>query len=359
MSATDVAAIRSGLALDLAMARVPEAAVRKAWDTVESAPGDARLLAAMRLFALAGNGHTRLIPNAAVRVFPLRLIWSGESLWSFPEGREVVHVNSVPVEGLFSRLTPYLAGTAPRQRVIGALPLVWPAALVEIGAPVEGEKVTYGFDDGTERTVGEGDLVDALPLYPVSEQGFPTPGTDPYPARDGILRLPSFAPTGPVEARIGAACDMLDRHRGPLVVDLRGNAGGDFIRHLPILDQIETRGGPVSVLVDRFTFSAAIVFAAVCKARAGARIVGEEMGDGPAFWAEGGTLTLPESGAAIRYSNGWHDWETGIAAPDTPREIARHMRACGSLLPDVPAVTTPGDIARGDDPARDAALASS
>lgn len=358
-SAADVAAIGTALRLDRAMAGVPGNEIAEAWAGIETAPDEAALLmAAMRLFALAGNGHTRLIPNGAARVFPIRLVWSGGALWAGPEGRRVTHVNGLAAEELHERLRSWLAGTHARQRVIGGLPLAWPTALALIGAGRKNGAVAYRFADGGEARFGTADLGAALPLYPVAESGFPTPERDPFPAAEGVLRLSSFATAdaGASERRIAGARAMLALHEGPLVVDLRGNPGGDFLRHLPILDDIERRGAETTVLVDRFTFSAAIVFAALCRARLGARLVGEEMGDGPAFWAEGGTTTLPASGAAVRHSDGWHDWEFGRATADTPAEIAGAMRACGPLQPDIHAVTTPEDIVLGRDPARDTAM---
>jgi len=40
-------------------------------------------------------------------------------------------------------------------------------------------------------------------------------------------------------------------------------------------------------------------------------MMGEALGDEPAFWAEGGTLTLPNSKLAISFATGYHDWENG------------------------------------------------
>ncbi|AZQ67546.1 peptidase S41 [Silicimonas algicola] len=357
----DLAGIREALIRDRAMAGVASELVLEGMGRVEAAVGDCEdmMLEAMRLFALAGNGHTRLIPNAAAKVYPLRLVWSGQGLWSCPEARRVVSVNGVCVEELHDRLGDYLAGTSARRRVIGGLPLVWSPALERLGVAKRGEPVTYRFTKGRNVTVRETDRIRALVHYPVGEQGYPTPGRDPYRPRQGVLRLDSFS-SDPVSvaSRLQRADEMLERHKGPLVVDLRGNPGGDFIRHLPILDRIEAFGRPVTVLVDRFTFSAAIVFAALCRARLEARVVGEEMGDGLQFHAEGDTLTLPECGAAVRHSDAWHDWETGRATLGTPPVIAKQMRACGRLTPEPRIVTTPDDLAAGKDPALDAAQAA-
>ena len=81
------------------------------------------------------------------------------------------------------------------------------------------------------------------------------------------------------------------------------------------------------MLVDKFTFSAAIVFVAILRYQLGRKlkIVGEKMGDGLRFFAEGGLIELPASGAVVRYSSALHDWETGSADQTTPPDIARQL----------------------------------
>ena len=103
------------------------------------------------------------------------------------------------------------------------------------------------------------------------------------------------------------------------------------------------------MLVDKFTFSAAIVFAAILKHRLGKRLslIGEEMGDGLTFFAEGGTIELSSSGAAVRYSMAFHDWAGGRTDETTPAEIAERMVPVGALEPDrIWSATSDDDEAR-------------
>ena len=364
----DLSVIRGVACCDKAMISVPGKAQRAAFDAIEAAldarDKDAFLLDAMHLFALAGNGHTRLIPNSGIDVFPLRLVWAGNRLWDCTKApRSVETIGGLDVDRIFSNLSRYLAGTEPRQKVIGALPLIWPAALERLGIGSGGSLVRYAFHDGTQAEFRPEQTVPAHLLYPTGENGWPDPTVDPYRSRSSpipVIRLNSLVddPPGAVETRIEYASHVI-RHASSrqVILDLRGNPGGDFIRHLPILDligQIDL-AKPPAILVDRFTFSAAIVLAALCRGRFAATIVGEEMGDRGAFFAEGGTVGLPSSRAAIRWSDGFHDWENGMATSDTPPEIASEMRACGSLLPDLVAVTSPEDLYLGNDPALDVA----
>jgi len=116
---------------------------------------------------------------------------------------------------------------------------------------------------------------------------------------------------------------------------VRGNKGGDFRKTLPLIWAYSNGGVArrVAVLVDKFTFSAAIVFAALMKHRLGTRLtlIGEDMGDGLTFFAEGGMLDLPKSGAVVRYSTAFHDWSDGHADETTPPEIAKALVAVGEM----------------------------
>ena len=71
-----------------------------------------------------------------------------------------------------------------------------------------------------------------------------------------------------------------------------------------LLDRLERdwRGPKAALLVDRFTFSAAIVCACLIPHRLSrpVQVFGEPMGDWLAFWAEGDRLHLPDSGAILR-----------------------------------------------------------
>jgi len=104
---------------------------------------------------------------------------------------------------------------------------------------------------------------------------------------------------------------------------------------MPLIDAISdgAEDRRVGVLVDKFTFSAAIVFVAILKHRLGTRLdlIGEEMGDGLTFFAEGGTLELSTGGAVVRYASAFHDWAAGRIDETTPSEIAEKIVPAGTL----------------------------
>ncbi len=122
---------------------------------------------------------------------------------------------------------------------------------------------------------------------------------------------------------------------------------------LPLIDAIaeSVKQCGCAVLVDKFTFSAAIVFVAILKFRLGpkVKIIGEDMGDGLKFFAEGGLVELPTSGAVVRHSSARHDWETGIADLTTPPEIAQQLVPVRNLDVNQQWVSTPFDTTPRND----------
>jgi C-terminal processing protease CtpA/Prc len=152
-----------------------------------------------------------------------------------------------------------------------------------------------------------------------------------------------------------------------LVLDLRGNRGGDagrmgrvlgcFLPAGTALAQATDRAGRVRawnvlpgcaararparlvVLVDRDTISSAEIAAAALKREAGATIVGERTGG--AVRGAGG-VRLPDGGLLVLS-------ELEVTLPD-----GRRLEGTG-VAPDLAAVTSPADRAAGRDPALDAA----
>jgi len=325
---------------DPAFSAVPAATldtrIAALWAAVD-ADRDGFLLAAMRAVAVAGNAHSRVIPNGAISVLPRRVIVRdgrmamvvGATVWP------IRAVNDVSVAALLDRFAPYLAGNAARQRVLSGIMLVWPAALSI--AEVQGPHYRFALDGAPDQVLEADEVVGACDLYPVSDSGAITP----LAARPYDLQLEaglSWLRLADLKAlTTDDVTDLLKtlspRTQDGLVIDLRGNPGGSFLTAMPLIDWVGTawRGRTCAILVDHYTFSAGIVVAVLLAHRTGdrARLMGADMGDTLDFWAEGDTLDLAASGALLRYSAGWHDWATGRADATTPPEIATHMVGMG------------------------------
>lgn len=319
---------------------------------------DEFLLSLMRLLALPGNGHTRLIPNNAISVLPLRFVTIGTAvrLLGAPSGfagaigSELISINGVPVSEIEVAAEKFLAGTRQRKRVIGPILFVWPSALVRLGVFPGSGTIEYRIRNETGRiSVLVPDTANRVPgsaLYPRNEHGkadaFWSPKTfleiRDFGQRGLLMALPSFFDPGETDlsnAVSEAAGHVRSRPDMPLLIDVRGNTGGNFLRTMPLIDAIldGAEDRRVGVFVDKFTFSAAIVFVAILKHRLGARLklIGEEMGDGLTFFAEGGIVDLSTVGAAVRYSSAFHDWAGGRIDETTPSEIAKEIVPVGTL----------------------------
>jgi hypothetical protein len=319
---------------------------------------DEFLLSLMRLLALPGNGHTRLIPNNAISVLPFRFATIGGAvrLLGAPSGHvgamgcDLISINGIPVGEIELAAAKFLSGTRQRRRVIGPILFVWPGALIRLGVFSGSGSIDYRLRDETGRisdlVLDAAYRVPGSALYPRNEHGKADASWSPktylqmadFGQRGLLLVLPSFFDPGEAdlsEAISQAAGCVRLRPFAPLLLDVRGNTGGNFIRTMPLIDAI-LQGAEhrrVGVLVDKFTFSAAIVFVAILKHRLGTRlkIIGEEMGDGLTFFAEGGTIDLSTGGAVVRYSSAFHDWAEGRIDETTPSEIAKEIVPVGTL----------------------------
>ncbi|SCY38915.1 peptidase S41 [Rhizobium sp. NFACC06-2] len=309
---------------------------------------EAFLFSAMRLLALPDNGHTRLIPNDSIAVLPLRFVSVGTTVQltdtaletTAPRGK-LIAVNGATLGQIEAAAEKFLAGTRQRKRVIGPILLAWPYALAHLGFSSKENTTEYRLKDEngqiTDLKVENGHTVPASMLYPRNEHGKADPAWKPerfveIKAWQGLglsISLPSFFDPGETalpKAIFDAAEHVSTCSNQKLLIDVRGNTGGDFLQTMPLIDK-------KPMLVDKFTFSAAIVFVAILKHRLGRRLklIGEEMGDGVNFFAEGGLLDLPISGAVVRYSSAFHDWENGTSDETTPTEIAQQLVPAGKL----------------------------
>lgn len=319
---------------------------------------DEFLLSMMQLLALPGNGHTRLIPNTAITVLPLRFVTIGASVrlldaapvFAGAVGGELISINGVPIGEIEVATEKFLAGTGQRKRVIGPILFAWPSALRRLGAHSGGGLIEYRIRNETGRISAlVADTANTVPgyvFYPQNEHGKADALWSPKSfleikdfGQHGLsFVLPSFFDPGETSLKnaVSEAAEVVrSQPDTPLLVDVRGNTGGNFLRTMPLIDAIAHGADDrrVGAIVDKFTFSAAIVFVAILRHRLGARLklIGEEMGDGLTFFAEGGTIDLLSSGAVVRYSSAFHDWAGGRTDETTPSEIAEEIVPVGTL----------------------------
>jgi len=348
-------------------------------------------LAIAEAVALADNGHT----NISYRPQYARFGTIGARLYEFEDGlyvvsavsdedhtvgRKVVRINGQPIEEARAALRRFRGGNEQWRDLYSTLILESPelfAAATGAGETTsvtlelesetgDREEVTFdaiapadGFDPPSRsawQTLVPGALPtgDAAWSHALEAEGAVLPRylTAPdqalsYTMPSGglyIRALPGFAVGGQSIAQ--AYREMLADHAEGildyLVVDFRLHDGGDYTKSMAFAKaapRIVKPDGTVYILTGPNTFSAAVVTVAMLKYYSGDRavLVGEPMGDRERFWAERGSVfRLPNSGYAINYATGLHDWETGCNGEPfcfTMNEM--HEVPAGSLLPDI------------------------
>jgi hypothetical protein len=133
-----------------------------------------------------------------------------------------------------------------------------------------------------------------------------------------------------------------------VVIDLRGNGGGDSRVINPLVHGLNLRVksvGPFYVLIGPNTFSSAIDNAVTLRRELSAVLAGEPTGGMPDGYGEVKRLTLPNSKLVIRYSS--KRW--GPKGDDVPT----------TLRPDIAAPLKLADLIAGRDPVLDAVLKDS
>ena len=318
---------------------------------------DAILAELSHLVALADNAHTRLrldptVAGAFTNQFPVRS-------WVFADGLYVIRtspdyqralacrivaINGHVIDQVSKDVMKLFAGNDPWKDYLLPIYLESPNVLHGLGIIDNDQEALFTLEDGSgkrfdlsvhSRPVNQGwetwqELspvfaadglpsscalgLDHLPLYlrhPDRAYWF-----EYLPATQTLYFQFNIADNAPIGPTFHHFADSLLAFTGShavetTIVDLRLNSGGnlevarDFISDLGNNASIN-RSGHLFVIVGRTTFSAGLYHAAQLKQLTHAILVGEPAGDRLDYWAEGGMLVLPNSGAVIEYADGFH-----------------------------------------------------
>jgi hypothetical protein len=131
-----------------------------------------------------------------------------------------------------------------------------------------------------------------------------------------------------------------------LIVDLRGNGGGDSTAVQPLLEGLKTRPclsarRHLYALIGRATCSSGMMAALDLEQQFGALLVGEPTGGKPNAYGDVRLLELPHSRLVVRYSTQWFE---------------RAGKNSSSLMPNLRASPSLSDCLAGRDPVLEAAL---
>jgi hypothetical protein len=361
------------------------------------------LVGLAKAVALAGNAHTRLHllrDRADVRRFPIRLWWFADGLYVIRAapghagllGCRVEAIAERPVDTVGALVAPLFAGNASWRSYMSVYSLTSPEILEGLGVVRGLESVPWSF-----RCDGRPVEAHLAPLPVSREEASEEAWRDLSPAHSGPggpwvtalrgpqARLPLYlrhpgryywverlrsrralyvqynrAQNMPGGRRLLAFADeVVAEARGgrleTVVVDLRFNTGGDLTAGRRLMERIRDLAAAaradVAVITGRATFSAGLFHAAQWR-QWGATLVGEPPGDDLDFWAEGGTIVLPNSRLTLRYSDAFHAYSTR-AYPDVKAYMDLDV---ADLDPDRLVVPTWRDYIDGRDPALEEAL---
>ena len=292
-------------------------------------------MAARRLVALSGNGHTRLSGVTAGRV-PLRLAWFANELYVVRThgaanpllGARVISLDGRTPEQAFAETQPFVSGTPEHARIEGLaileapsmLQVIWPdsdgvhllvraqlpsAAIVDVSVSAAAAVALPRWQDVqvtvlapvSSADAGWQSVIAGAPQVPLALR---EPDRAVYradlPNGGQYLRLNAIVDDGHGTLRQQLA-DAIDAAPAAgwryLVVDLRFNSGGDYTKTLGFTRRLSRAlrlDGPLWLLTSNATFSAAIVTLARAKFFTGERahIVGERIGDNGRFFSESG-----------------------------------------------------------------------
>jgi hypothetical protein len=325
----------------------------------------------MKLAALIGDGHTVVRPTG-LRRYPISCMWLKDGLHVVMANEDrrdllkarVVAVGKTPVEDAARRVGVLTAAdNESGGRTMSAHWLTVPEALAGVGLIDDMAKASFAIVDaeGKERVVELAPL-EARPKWalafdkpdaqmPVWRRATrPKYGFEVLADRKALYAwydACADAKDKPVKDWCAEVLAEIDKSAPERVVfDFRRNGGGNSILFAPMLAGLRKRPesaarGRLFVLVDRPTFSSAIMNAVELKKGFKAILVGLPPGGSLNGYGEVRTLPLPNSKWGVQYS-------TKLFQLATPGEDV--------LKPDVEVEPTVAEFCSGADPAFEAAL---
>ena len=347
-----------------------------------------------RIVALVGDGHTRLtlpwdegagfftghaptapskIDGLAFRQYPIRLGLFGDTLYVTRAdsihkdllGGRLVRIGNRSASEAMALVEPTVSRDNGSQ-VRGLLPIsmVCPEILGARGVATDMERLPIVVERDGRRVEA---VLEPAPkgatVHWIEARSGEQPLRDRYPERSHWFRV--LPGTKTIYARYRAVMDDKDEsvakfadslfaavertHADRLILDLRGNVGGNGFLNKPLLQHLIRaerlyRPGGLWAIVDRGTFSAAVMLAADLEMRTPTILVGEDTGGHPNSWGDAKRIVLPNTGLTVRVSSLY--WQ--LTSPQDPRD---------AIVPHVPVEETYADWRANRDPALEAATA--
>jgi len=314
--------------------------------------------ALMQIIALADNGHSRVDPirdKGTLWTEPVRITRFAEGFYVMRAtapyrdmlGGRIESIDGVPFDRVLALLETLRGGIEGLRRETAATLIILPDVLYGLGIAADPRISNWTVRSPDGRLVTR--TIAAVPLAkregPPSDERWLSP--EPlkrigdwisYAPASGVLpeslsdydrhfalfpvagtcaaavRLQSIADADGQQIRpflLSAQAALEKSKPCAIVLDLRGNGGGDYTNTWDFAHALpHLTAGPIYILTDPQTFSAAITTAGFTMNAAGKRvtIVGEPVGDRLAFYSEGQRGCLPDSGICVAFQLARHDY---------------------------------------------------
>ncbi len=349
-----------------------------------------------RIMVLIADGHTRLtlpladgvefftghantppprIPGLAFRHYPVRVFLYDDGVFvrrvsaehAEDAGMRVVAVGDYPIEDAMAMVAPTIRhDNAQQVRYLMPQWLVIPEILHARGVVRDMRRVRYVLEDARGR---RHDLVlDPVPPGETVQwvDARSTSGSLLSERHPGVNYWFEYLPSERLvyvryaEVRVQEGRETIEEFAERLyrfvdehvvervVFDIRGNVGGNGGQNRPLLhgairsDKLR-QPGSLFAIIDRGTFSAALMFAMDLEQHTPVVFVGETMGAKPNHYGDSRRLRLPNTGLTIRASTRY--WQ--LSRPTDRRD---------AVAPMIPVPVTSADYAAGNDPALETVL---
>lgn len=336
-----------------------ELAFEEARERIMDATDAGAMLEVMRLIALVGDGHTATWSHLdASPSHPLRVAHVGGSWSVIGSGldhldllaAEIIALDETPIASAVDRLAPYVSADSDADRHARIARLLTLSELTHAAglqrSPELG-RFTARLPDGTivQREVAAAESGGPIAMVTSGLLSHRDPQLDHwvawFPEIGAVyLRYRRCRNAAAFTAVADAALELLDAHpEATLLVDLRGNGGGDSAVIAPLLQGLRERGAGerTAALIDVGTASSATRNALELRSL-GATLVGEPTADARGGWGEVRSFTLPNSGIQV--------WVSTYRFGGDPNPVE----------PDVRATPTASAWLAGEDPVLNAAL---
>lgn len=309
----------------------------------------------MKLARRVGDGHTAVhYAHTAEREFPLEVYLDENQLrvigvsdqFKHLLGATLVKIDQKPITEIHAALAPiaqFVENPYSRDRR-AAQYIKYGDLLAELGLIKSPQKAMFTFDQQGKQWQID---IEALPrkqaaesivwlerklpnVKVVQDAGIPDLWFGVLPMQKAMYikftRYPNFEQMDQFGQSVLKT--LRDRKLKRLVIDLRGNWGGDFYvglwlsYYLNLYDGLDWNKGAY-VLVDSGTFSAATINATQYRQLLNARVVGEPTGSNPSGVQDMGSFTLPHSGLMVSYSKRLFRLQPELNKPLQPDAIVK------------------------------------